>query len=59
LASRGYLMILTASSLRLEKDEYNHIIGNIETFQPKNFEGGSQTSFGILLDQFMGVDKTS
>jgi beta-1,4-N-acetylglucosaminyltransferase len=58
LASRGYLMMLTGSSLQLVKVGCRDVIKKIEAFRPKNFEGGDSSSFGILLDQFMGFEKT-
>ena len=35
------------------------IMDEIEGFQPQLFEGGNPSSFGLLLDRFMGFEKKS
>jgi beta-1,4-N-acetylglucosaminyltransferase len=56
LAKRGYLMMLTGPIILLEND--CRVMGDIASFQPRDFLGGDAASFGTLLDSFMGFAKT-
>ena len=40
-------------------NDTSSIMDEIEGFQPQLFEGGNPSSFGLLLDQFMGFEKKS
>jgi UDP-N-acetylglucosamine transferase subunit ALG13 len=57
LKKRDYLYVISEPDMLLKREAIEHII---EKFQPKCFEGGNESSFGQLADDFMGyTTKTS
>mmetsp|Transcript_702 Transcript_702/g.1097 ORF Transcript_702/g.1097 Transcript_702/m.1097 type:complete len:242 (+) Transcript_702:72-797(+) len=55
LEKRKYLYVLSNPDMLLESEVLRKISN---TFEPRNFQGGNDTSFGQLVDDFMGYART-
>lgn len=53
LEKRNYLYVLSKPEMVLDTNELDNIV---KKFRPKFFEGGNDTSFGILVENFMGYN---
>ncbi len=54
LEKRNYLYVLSKPDMLKESE----VLSNISSiFQPKNFEGGNDSTFGRLIDDFMGYSR--